>query len=105
MKFSKLLMSLVSSGGLGLMSLPILAQGTPAAVYPPAAIAVFMSECQTKFAAAAPPGFGDRANRYCTCLINRLQEKMTYEQFQRMTPENEPPEVKAATNECIGAIF
>lgn len=105
MKLSKLLMSLLSSGSLGWLSLPMLAQETPAAPYPPEAIAVFMQECQTKFAAQAPPGFGDRGDRYCTCLINRLQEKITYEEFQKITPDNEPPQVKAATNECIGAIF
>lgn len=105
MKLSKLLMSLLSSGSLGWLRLPILAQETPTATYPPAAIAVFMQECQTKFAAQAPPGFGDRGDRYCTCLINHLQEKMSYEQFQQITPDNEPPEVKAATNKCIGAIF
>ncbi|WJI24798.1 hypothetical protein RHP47_03685 [Thermosynechococcus sp. QKsg1] len=105
MKFSKLVMSLLSSSGLGLLSLSIFAQEMPAATYPPEAIAVFMQECQTKFAAQAPPGFGDRGDRYCTCLINRLQQKMSYEEFQKMTADNEPPEVKAATNECIGAIF
>ncbi|QEQ00568.1 hypothetical protein FFX45_03675 [Thermosynechococcus sp. CL-1] len=105
MKFSKLVMSLLSSRGLGLLSLSIFAQEMPAATYPPEAIAVFMQECQTKFAAQAPPGFGDRGDRYCTCLINRLQQKMSYEEFQKMTADNEPPEVKAATNECIGAIF
>lgn len=98
-------MSLLSSSGLGLLSLSIFAQEMPAATYPPEAIAVFMQECQTKFAAQAPPGFGDRGDRYCTCLINRLQQKMSYEEFQKMTADNEPPEVKAATNECIGAIF
>ncbi len=105
MKLSKLVMSLLSSSGLGLLSLSIFAPETPAATYPPEAIAIFMQECETKFAAQAPPGFGDRGDRYCTCLINRLQEKMSYEQFQQITPDNEPPEVKAATNECIGAIF
>ncbi|WP_460194357.1 hypothetical protein [Thermosynechococcus sp. FA-CM-4201] len=105
MKFSKLVISLLSGSGLGLLSLSIFAQETPAATYPPEAIAIFMQECQTKFAAQAPPGFGDRGDRYCTCVINRLQEKMSYEQFQQITPDNEPPEVKAATNECIGALF
>lgn len=95
MKLSKLVMSLLSSGGLGLLSLSTMAQETPAA------IAVFMPECQTKFAAPAPPGFGDR---YCTCLINRLQEKMSYEEFQKITADNEPPEVKAATTNVL-ALF
>ncbi|BAY52939.1 hypothetical protein NIES2134_119810 [Thermostichus vulcanus NIES-2134] len=105
MAFSKLLVAFVGIKALGALGLPLLAQETPAATYPPEAIAVFMQECQAKFAAQAPAGFSDRGDRYCTCLINRLQEKMTYEQFQQMTPDNEPPELKAASNACIGAIF
>ncbi|AHB88687.1 hypothetical protein NK55_06955 [Thermosynechococcus sp. NK55a] len=105
MALSKLLIAFVSINALSALSLPLLAQQTPAATYPPEAIAVFMQECQAKFAAQAPPGFRDRGDRYCTCLINHLQEKMTYGQFQQMTPDNAPPELKAATNACIGAIF
>lgn len=54
-------MSLINSSSLGGLSLPIWAQETPTATYPPAAIAVFMQQCQTKFAAQAPSGFGDAA--------------------------------------------
>lgn len=84
MKFSKLVMSLLSSGSLGWLRLP---------------------HFGSRNAGGDLSSRGDRGDRYCTCLINRLQEKMSYEQFQQITPDNESPEVKAATNECIGAIF
>lgn len=48
-------MSLINSSSLGGLSLPIWLQETPTA------IAVFMQQCQTKFAAQAPSGFGDAA--------------------------------------------
>jgi len=83
--------------------LPALATADNA--YPPEAVATFMTDCQSKFAKQAPPGFGDRGDRYCTCLINRLQATMPYEQFRQLAPDEEPPELKAATQECISAIF
>jgi len=95
--------TLLGASSLCLGALPTIAN-TPN-TYPPEAVAAFMADCEPKFAAQAPAGFGDRGDRYCTCVINRLQETMPYEQFRQLDPNEEPPELKAATHNCITSIF
>lgn len=83
-----------------LAGIPALAES-----YPPEAVEHFMGDCTEKFQTKAPPGFGTQGNRFCTCMINGIQEKMSFAEFQQLGDEPNNPTLQPIEQGCMRQMF
>ncbi|MDS3861194.1 hypothetical protein RIF25_10290 [Thermosynechococcaceae cyanobacterium BACA0444] len=73
--------------------------------YPPASIQKFMVDCTRRFQKQAPPGFGGRGTAFCTCMIEGIQAKMSFKQFQRLASNPNDPALKPIQRGCMFHLF
>ncbi len=76
-----------------------------AETYPPEAVQNFMSDCTQKFAAEAPAGFKDRGQAYCTCMIDSIQAKMSFDDYQKLGDNPNDSTLKPIEQSCMVRLF
>lgn len=78
---------------------------TLAESYPPAAVESFIADCTQKFQQKAPPGFGNRGTSFCTCMIQGIQDQMSFAEFQQLGDDPDTPEMHAIEKGCMAKMF
>lgn len=76
-----------------------------AETYPPEAVESFMADCIEKFAAKAPPGFKDRGSTFCNCMIETIQEKISFQAYQQLGDNPADPALKPIEQGCMVRLF
>ncbi|AFY60398.1 hypothetical protein [Synechococcus sp. PCC 6312] len=76
-----------------------------AETYPDEAVQSFITDCTERFATKAPPGFSNRGPTFCTCMIETIQEKMSFQAYQQLGDAPDNPTLKPIEQGCMVRLF
>ncbi|MDG2989470.1 hypothetical protein L3556_00770 [Candidatus Synechococcus calcipolaris G9] len=73
--------------------------------YPPEAVESFITDCTQKFQQKAPPGFSNRGTSFCTCMIQGIQDQMSFAEFQQLGDAPDNSTLQPIERACMAKMF